>query len=410
MSFVPQDAVAPHPSRQRAPNLRLLALLLVLVAALLAACAPPVSTAPPPTTGGYVASNNSPLSAYTVRFLAGTPASIRSDTEFVRARLSALTGVQLSVGPDVSSLVSPATGEILVGVGLSCGIANEAGCATTYAPSTPRVVSAAALTIAPSMLTHSLRTVAVLHEFGHAMGLGHVLSTFAGAWQVMYPTLQQLGDYQAGDQNGLRDTSARGRSVLAARNPFGNLDSVTTTPSGSSAQLSVVGWAIDPDLSSSPLSVSVTIDGAPVQLTASQYRPDVAGSYPAYGPFHGFVYQTTVTPGPHTVCAGATNVSWGNANLNLGCRTVIASGATSGPTSQSVESPPGEANPFANQDFDPTTLSDIGPQPLVSREPLVFAPGPGRSGAIYHPTHPAGPHDRRHPQATHSNHANHHPH
>jgi hypothetical protein len=47
-----------------------------------------------------------------------------------------------------------------------------------------------------------------LHEFGHVVGLDHYMTGYNGRTQVMYPLVLPIGDYQAGDINGLRAVAA----------------------------------------------------------------------------------------------------------------------------------------------------------------------------------------------------------
>ena len=102
---------------------------------------------------------------------------------------------------------------------------------------------------------------------------------------------------------------------IAGGSPFGALDVV----SGRSGGVSVVGWAVDPDITS-PDTVHVYVNGAGYAVTADANRPDIGGGLPAYGPLHGFSVDLPAPGGVATVCAYGINVGVG-AHTLLGCRT-----------------------------------------------------------------------------------------
>ncbi|MFD4423047.1 hypothetical protein ACFWN7_16300 [Agromyces sp. NPDC058484] len=101
------------------------------------------------------------------------------------------------------------------------------------------------------------------------------------------------------------------------RAPLGNFEAAT--PSG--GQLTVSGWAIDPDTSAS-IPVHIYIDGVGTAYAADRERDDVGSAYPGYGSRHGFSEQIAVAPGPHDVCVFAINTGPGPHTL-LDCRTVV---------------------------------------------------------------------------------------
>ena len=102
---------------------------------------------------------------------------------------------------------------------------------------------------------------------------------------------------------------------IAGGSPFGALDVV----SGRSGGVSVVGWAVDPDITS-PDTVHVYVNGVGYAVTADANRPDIGGGLPAYGPLHGFSVDLPAPGGVATVCAYGINVGVG-AHTLLGCRT-----------------------------------------------------------------------------------------
>ena len=101
---------------------------------------------------------------------------------------------------------------------------------------------------------------------------------------------------------------------------MGNLDRVSLT---SPNQLSLGGWAIDPDVTD-PINVHLYVDGRYITaFTAGGTRPDVGTVYPGYGDNHGYSAQiSNVSPGLHTVCTYAINVGAGDTNPLLGCRVI----------------------------------------------------------------------------------------
>jgi hypothetical protein len=88
----------------------------------------------------------------------------------------------------------------------------------------------------------------------------------------------------------------------------------------------VSGWALDPDTAAS-IDVHVYVDGAySGAVDATGLRPGVANAYPGYGANHGFVASVPVGAGTHSVCVYGINTASGNANPQLGCRTVTVGG------------------------------------------------------------------------------------
>ena len=109
---------------------------------------------------------------------------------------------------------------------------------------------------------------------------------------------------------------ANGASTASV--PIGSLDAVSWTGSA----LGVAGWTIDPD-TTAPINVSVSVDGRTAATAAANLaRPDVATTYPGYGPNHGYNLTVPAAPGSHQVCVTATNTGAGTTNPQLGCRTV----------------------------------------------------------------------------------------
>jgi hypothetical protein len=111
------------------------------------------------------------------------------------------------------------------------------------------------------------------------------------------------------------------RAVALRLNPFGRFESLSR--SGASANLTVTGWAIDPD-TRAPINITIKVDGAaPIVGTAGGTRTDVGLVYPQYGSVHGYGATVPASAGEHTVCVSAVNVSAG-ATISLGCRVINA--------------------------------------------------------------------------------------
>ncbi|GAA4198215.1 hypothetical protein GCM10022252_48280 [Streptosporangium oxazolinicum] len=106
--------------------------------------------------------------------------------------------------------------------------------------------------------------------------------------------------------------------------PWGALDQVKRT----GTDLRVVGWAVDDDARTSPVTVDVYLDGKLVHnAVANQYREEVGRDLPGYGADHG--YDVTlpnlikIETGKHTVCVRARNLATGvGADRELGCKDV----------------------------------------------------------------------------------------
>ena len=89
----------------------------------------------------------------------------------------------------------------------------------------------------------------------------------------------------------------------------------------SGANLSVSGWAFDPDDVSASVPVHVYVDGHGMPpVTANDSRPDVGAAF-GVGNDHGFGWSATVAPGDHQVCLYAIDTDDSRRNTALGCRT-----------------------------------------------------------------------------------------
>jgi hypothetical protein len=146
------------------------------------------------------------------------------------------------------------------------------------------------------------------HGFTTALPLG------VGAHRVCV-TATNAGQGSANPALGCRTVSV----TAAAFNPVGRLDPMSV----SGGTLAIRGWAFDPDVPTTPLTVTVSVDGQVTVLTADASRPDVGRAYPGVGDDHGYEMTATVAAGTHTVCATGTNVGTGTMNPTLGCRQFV---------------------------------------------------------------------------------------
>jgi hypothetical protein len=153
-------------------------------------------------------------SGYTVR-LVDSPGveELRSDVQRAVDEMVSVTGLPVTVAPGVVADRAPVTGEILVRVPtiqrLNCNSRTWAGCTVSdVGPGAPRAdvlyqraaVVDIRLTTLPELMD---RTHVVMHEMGHAFGLGHHNVDFEGQPQVMNENTHRQKSYQSGDRNGL---------------------------------------------------------------------------------------------------------------------------------------------------------------------------------------------------------------
>ncbi len=117
-----------------------------------------------------------------------------------------------------------------------------------------------------------------------------------------------------------------------AATPSGQFESAVVT----GRTLHLVGWAVDPDITTNPSSLQVT-DTSPDStskastVTADAQRPDIGARYPASGDAHGFdATLTTANVGAHTVCVTVTNQGVGVGDVDLGCLTVSVAAVAPG--------------------------------------------------------------------------------
>lgn len=85
--------------------------------------------------------------------------------------------------------------------------------------------------------------------------------------------------------------------------PIGALDAAIGIEGPEGTGVRVMGWAIQPDLGD-PIEIEIMYEGIHT-VVANVNRPDVAESYPLYGPLHGFDALIPLPAGrTYYVCVG----------------------------------------------------------------------------------------------------------
>lgn len=125
-------------------------------------------------------------------------------------------------------------------------------------------------------------------------------------------------------------------------------ENVSTTPHGfidtlnldsGITQVSIAGWAYDPD-TADPVVVQAFTDGVfSGQALANLPRPDITGPdstghiSATYGINHGFSFTIPPNPakGVHTVCALVSNVGLGSGNQQIDCKQYRTPGPPTAP-------------------------------------------------------------------------------
>lgn len=130
-------------------------------------------------------------------------------------------------------------------------------------------------------------------------------------------------------------------------NPFGRVESL----SAKGSTVTISGWAIDPDIRNSPMTVRV-VEGTATrwQGTTAVYRSDVDTAQRALGD-HGFVARFAATDGKHTYCTYLLNTGMGSGSPRQ-CYSVTADGKPRGHL-DSVTSTTAGAVDIAGWAYDP---------------------------------------------------------
>jgi hypothetical protein len=149
-------------------------------------------------------------------------------------------------------------------------------------------------------------------KFGPAKGFEVVVPVGPGTHNICAYVLDTAGDPNLNRLVACRVVEVQGR-------PFGNLERVSSAPGG----VRVEGWTLDPETTDA-LDVHVYVDGNFAGVgRADNARGDIAATFPAHGPAHGFDFVVATPHGRRDVCVYAIDGGSGvSGNATLGCRTV----------------------------------------------------------------------------------------
>jgi hypothetical protein len=288
-----------------------------------------------------------------VRMRPSTPQHVRSAVQHVVWHINNAAGMNiLTIGPDSSS--APGKHEIVVGVTTvtSCG-AFASGCYTGQAAySNGQTVHVHGLVeMTPEAANNGYAISLLLHEMGHALGLGHYEDFYMGEKQIMsHAVSSDVTAYRQGDRNGIRDL------VNSYNNPTGNLE---TSRQYAPGQVRVRGWTFDSNAPNSAMDVHVYADGRYVGTGRTGVtRLDVPQVFPGVHTKTGFEFNVNVSAGARNICVYAINVGFGNTNTLLGCRLTQVGGNPFGSTDGVSMSADGTATIFG-WTIDPDTKSGI---------------------------------------------------
>ncbi|MFL6164267.1 MAG: C40 family peptidase [Jatrophihabitantaceae bacterium] len=182
----------------------------------------------------------------------------------------------------------------------------------------------------------------------------------------------------AGTGFGLAAATPAAAATLTGHNPVGRLDAALDA---GQSRIGISGWAADPDAPSQPLTILLTVDGAPAGYVVTNVpRPDVTAATGA-GPQTGFTGNLLVPAGSHQVCTAARNVGDG-VSVWLGCLTATVAGL---PADQAVHNPIGYLDSAAAPSPTSTTVAVQGwaIDPDAPTQPLsITATVDGRVAAL----------------------------
>jgi hypothetical protein len=109
-----------------------------------------------------------------------------------------------------------------------------------------------------------------------------------------------------------------GDPTVPAGTPEANLDVIPSQV----GQISVSGWAVDPDAPTATVPVSVQIDQSWYALYATGTGADLSAQYAGAGTDHYFSGHYPIAPGNHTLCIYLVNAGGAGGQGTLGCQTV----------------------------------------------------------------------------------------
>ncbi|MGN6130318.1 MAG: hypothetical protein ACTHOK_08255 [Nocardioidaceae bacterium] len=183
-------------------------------------------------------------------------------------------------------------------------------------------VSSARVVICPSLYRYGRwqQSATIVHELGHAAGLGHYDGRYGGSTQVMRSVNHApVAFYRRGDLHGLRYLAAHTHAVEALIPPQGAFEN--TSLDGD--DVTVDGWAMLDWFKDRPVEIVVTDNGKVAARGATTLlRSDVndrldAGTSHA----HGFEVAVPYRGGAHTYCVEAVSTVRAATRTTLGCAT-----------------------------------------------------------------------------------------
>jgi hypothetical protein len=148
---------------------------------------------------------------YRIRLVTNHPqvGHLSSAVSVAAEQLRRHTGADIATGPSIAALSNdPGNISVQVGDASPCG-GPWAGCTAVFTQGNR--IRHAHVTIRPTTLATANLSNIVVHELGHAMGLGHYGGTWSGQLQLMNQTSQAgLTTFRSGDVNGLRQVVRNG--------------------------------------------------------------------------------------------------------------------------------------------------------------------------------------------------------
>lgn len=184
-------------------------------------------------------------------------------------------------------------------------------------------VSSARVVICPKLYRYGRwqQSATIVHELGHAAGLGHYDSRYGGSTQVMRSVNHApVRFYRRGDRHGLRYLAAHSKAVEAMIPPEGQFEGTTLDAGG---DVTISGWAMLDWYKDRPVRIVVTDNGTTVARDATTLvRSDVNAEHDA-GTSHAHGFEATVPlgDGTHTFCVTAVSTVRSSAKATLGCAT-----------------------------------------------------------------------------------------
>jgi hypothetical protein len=204
-------------------------------------------------------------------------------------------------------------------------------------------------------------------------------------WRGILPPGSYNLCVQAEDQGAGSNASIGCEAVTVVGDPASNPKGRLSKATASGTTVDVSGWAYDPDVLRSPVTVRL-YDGSTklADVVADEDRPGLS-SFPehqAAGDEHGFSWSGTLPAGSHQICAYALNLKYGTTSPRLGCLTVTVVGGAGG-TGETVAPPPEESTP-AEPEETGTTEVPLSTAPTVEEVPEESA-GPTATSAVPSP-------------------------